>query len=689
MSLVNFKEIALRRELFFQETRKAIRKYVNPDGSGTIPQFNPPWREIFWIAPALYTGDKEDVMLANRMIGRFFSCGKAFSTEIGKESDGRLFNVFLSNTAAGLYAEYDDKLTPEARDVLRWHTEQVFRTYAGAAQPDLKFHGCNDNMPMMSTKGLILGGQKMKHERAVRQGIWNLNEFRRLLSRSAWASEFNSSTYSAITLSNVAKIAERAEEKSVRTLARECEERLWAELLLHFHPDTRRSAGPSCRCYSADWVGHAHATQALLWLVLGAEISGYDIPDLFFHSEKHPRHVIHYLGNTMQNIAEFSDFFDTEYHLPESLAELAVKKRYPALLRGRSESMSRYNGCAGVYHTETYMEESFSLGTVDTPLCSGDQTAQLYATYKRKPVVADFRDSAAVFYRYFKENVFLSRLEHSYDDGFQGEPFTRSHAWAYTMQKNNVALLLTIPNLQEAPLLTDVLRLDVVFPAHYGGIRRSVIGDGKVLDGAQGDSTEVVPVSVETGEVYIHVYPLIPTSLPRRHALRFEKEDRYERLALFNYEGRKFPFRRELLECVQNGFVFTIDDRSKWSSLEEFHRAHSDCLILDYTLAGRRFFRFKRFDVQFELCYTPAEFGVQTRAIDGRNAPEPVFESNQLDVSALPFMSGSVEPDVPFFPWGKSLEMHNYPQGSWQIGSRGLTDEVPYSRRNADLKLIP
>ena len=398
---------------------------------------------------------------------------------------------------------------------------------------------------------------------------------------------------------------------------------------------------------------------------------------------------MHYLGNAMQNIAEFADFFDTEYHLPESLAELAVRKRYPAILRGRSESMSRYNGCAGAYHTETYMEETFTLGTVDTPLCSGDQTAQLYATYKRKPVVADFRDSAAVFYRYFVENVSLSRLEHSYDGRFQGEPFTRSHAWAYTMQKKNAALLLTIPNLQESPLLTDVLRLDVVFPAHYGEIRSSVIGDGKVLNGAQGNSMDVVPVSVETGEVYIHVYPLIPTSLPRRHAVRFETEDRYERLAFFNYEGRKFPFQRELLENVQNGFVFTIDDRSKWSSLEEFHRTHSDCLILDYTLAGRRFFRFKRFDVQFELCYTPAEFGVQTRAIDGRNAPEPVLESNQLDVSALPFMSGSVEPDIPFFPWGNSLEMHNYPQGSWLIGSRGLRDEVPYSRRNGDLKLIP
>lgn len=689
MSIINQTGISDRREQFFRETRKEIRKFVNPDGSGKIPQFNPPWREIFWIAPALYTGSKEDIALANRMIGRFFSCGSAFSQEIGKESDGRLFNVFLSNTAAGIYAEYDEKLTGEARDVLRWHTEQVFKTFAGASQPDLKFHGCNDNMPMMSTKGLILGGQKLKHERAYRQGVWNLNEFRRLLSRSAWASEFNSWTYSAITLSNAAKIAERAEEESVRKTARECEERLWAEMLLHFHPETKRSAGPCCRSYSADWAGHAHATQALLWLVFGAEISGYDIIDLFFHPENNERNVMHYQGNAMQNIAEFSDFFDAEYHPPESLAMLAVKKHYPAILRGRSESMTRYNGCAGVYHTETYMEKTFTLGTVDTPLCSGDQTAQLYATYKRKPEIADFRDSASVFYRYFKEKINLSGLAASYDGNYRGEPFTRSHAWAYAMQKNNTALLLTIPNLQEAPLLTDVLRLDVIFPAHYGGIRRSVIGNGEALDGAQGSCTEVTPVSVETGEVYIHVYPLIPTSLPRRHAVRFETEERYERLALFNYEDRKFLFGPDLLETVQNGFVFTISDKAKWNSLKEFHEAHSQCRILDYTISKHRFFRFKRFDVQFEVCYTPADFGVQTRAIDGRNVPEPLFESNQLEVSRLPFMNGDVEPDEPFFPWGDSMEMHNYPQGAWIIGSRGLPEEKPYSRRREDLKLIP
>ena len=156
-------------------------------------------------------------------------------------------------------------------------------------------------------------------------------------------------------------------------------------------------------------------------------------------------------------------------------------------------------------------------------------------------------------------------------------------------------------------------------------------------------------------------------------------------LELINYEGESKLFDAEELEFIQNGFVFTIDSRRKWSSLEEFHRKNSDFLLVDYTIFHHRFVRFKRSDVQFEVCYTPATFGVQTHAVDGRNIPGPVFETNQLNVAELPFLSGSVPADLPLFPWGDSMEMHNFPGSPWIIGSRGLPGEKPYSRIRKNL----
>ena len=118
MQYIDYGAVQARRELFFAETRQALNSYVNPDGSGRIPQFEPPWREVLWILPALYRGGAENIALANRMAARFHSAAPAYQPEIGRIASGKLYNVFLSNTCAGLLAEFHDKLTPEAREVM-------------------------------------------------------------------------------------------------------------------------------------------------------------------------------------------------------------------------------------------------------------------------------------------------------------------------------------------------------------------------------------------------------------------------------------------------------------------------------------------------------------------------------------------------------------------------------------------
>jgi hypothetical protein len=193
----------------------------------------------------------------------------------------------------------------------------------------------------------------------------------------------------------------------------------------------------------------------------------------------------------------------------------------------------------------------------------------------------------------------------------------------------------------------------------------------------------VVPVSVEAGEVYIHIQPLIPTDLPRRAALRFTRQNHYEMLELVNYEGETRRFEREELSHVQNGFVLTIDSRNNHASLEAFHQQFSDVLITDYLLSDHRFFHYQREDLDMELVLTSHPFfGVQTEAINGRHVPTPVFESNQIDVNSLPFMTGEVERNTPFFPW-ETLDMHPYHGKHWTIGSRGLAKEDNYRNRRS------
>lgn len=667
-----------RRDQWYALTRERIGEVFNLDGTGRIPQFDPPWREPLWILPALYTGPQASIDLANAVVGRYLDPAKVRERP-GSESTGKQFGIFQSNILAHCLHRFAGLLTPEAREVMTWHTEQVFKTYRGAAQPDFKFHGANDNMPMMATKGLLLGGEALGNEAAYRHGLWNLHQFRRLLSRSAWASEFNSSTYSAVTVTAVAKIATFARDPAVRELAQDLEHRLWAEILLHYHPGTLRQAGPQCRAYCIDYAGHNHALQLLLWTAFGPEATGRDLVASYF--QPNPDEVLHFCGNQWQSIAEYCEMLDTDLHVPAALAPLATQRQYPARLRGRSECMGRYDGQAAVYHTETWMEEEFSLGTVNGPLCGGEQTASLYATYKHKPRVQSFRDAASVFFKYLASNVELGLMETSEDGACQGEKFVSSQGWCYALQKENTGLLACTPNLKNAPVTTDTLKLALIFPAHFGRIAASIVGGGPERVGAVGESAEVVPVSVAAGEVYLHVQPLLPTNLPRGAALRFRRQQQYEVLELVNYEGPARTFSRAELAQVLNGLVLTLAPKAKWTSLAAFHAAMSQVAITDYLFAGHRFLLYQRPDVEFELVYTPEPFGVQTEAVDGRPVPRPLFESNQLDVAKLPFMSGPVARNAALFPWGDSLDAWPYERQPWLIGARGLPEEPNYSRR--------
>ncbi|HEX4140930.1 MAG TPA: hypothetical protein VHY09_11320 [Candidatus Methylacidiphilales bacterium] len=675
-----------RREQWFQAIRDHIHEVMNPDGTPKIVTFSNSYREPLWGAAALYTGTQAHIDMINQCIAHWHDAADSSNPhQLGGRHSSE-YDIFRSTTMIHLLHRFHDKVTPEAKKAMLVHVEHGTRTFYGSGQPDTKFHGANDNMPMEATFGLIFSGEIFDNKGAIEQGWWNLNQFRLLLSRGAWASEFNSSTYSAVTLGICAQIATYAANPEIRALARDIEHRLWAEVLLHYHPPTFMQAGPQSRAYAIDAVGHTHALQMLLWIAFGGEKSGRDPFRSYFKPDG--REVIHFHGAPFQSVVEFSHIVDGDLQVPADLAPLIEKRSYPARLRGRSESMGTYEGRAASYHTQTYMEEEFSLGSVDVPMGPGGQTCSLHATYKLKPTTSDFRDGATIFFNYLVNDRKYGTMEKSDCGQYESEKFTGQDGWLYTLQKDNVGLITALPGLNKAPIETDLLAFDVVFPCHYGKIKRTIIGNGPARDGAVGESADVVPVSIEAGEVFVHIQPLLPTNLPRTAALRFvEHNGRYEVLRLINYEGPKREFNREQLKFIANGAVMTVDAKKKYASLEEFHRQKSDARIVDYLLFNLRFIEFQNKDAWLLLTSTPSNPGAQTEAVDGRHVHQPVFESNQIDVTKLPFVTGPVVPNFPMFRWGDSMEVKNYPTMSWIIGSRGLPGEPPYSHRVEKMKV--
>ncbi len=68
-------------------------------------------------------------------------------------------------------------------------------------------------------------------------------------------SEYNSPTYTALTLWFLALIAEHSTTEAARRLALFLEERLWVDVAMHFHAPSQQFAGPHSRSYQDDSVG--------------------------------------------------------------------------------------------------------------------------------------------------------------------------------------------------------------------------------------------------------------------------------------------------------------------------------------------------------------------------------------------------------------------------------------------------
>lgn len=690
-----------RRDAFYALAREAMLDWVNLDGTpkdghkvfaGTSEGNIYPNREPFRSVPCLYSGEQRHINLANAMVARYCHTPPPdeFHPPSYAENEDRSlqFGIFQSNNAAAILHKYGKLLSPEARKIIEYHTRLVFEQYPGSAQIDFSFHGANDNMPAMSVVGLILGGEALGNEHAVAHGLWKLRRFRRTLSRNAWASEYNSGTYSGITLASMAKIASESRTREAREIALEIEERLWAELLLHWHPATRCQAGPASRAYMVDGANHTHNQTTLLWLAFGPEATGRDLIRTCF--EHDGIEIVHFAGYQPSNIVEYVEMLDMEPHVPTWLADLIQTRSYPSRLKGTVEEMStsKTGGGSGICHTTTYMEESFSLGSVDSPFCGGEQTTSLYATFRKASEVNSFKDSGVLFTKYLINDPLYGEPDHSarFDDGKVpafGEGYIKSHANMLTLQKDGTAMLLAQPHCREDQHLRHMaeeagitsLKLSLILPAHYGKAKSVLVGDQSINDFAF-KSDSVQPISIDTGDVYIHINPLLPTNQPRDCAIELTRENAYEVIHLINYRGPARNFSCAELARMQNGCVVTLRHHSEFADFAAFHDAMRQVRIHDYW-AHLRYVLFQREDVELEMVVSLEPMSAQTLSIDGRPPERPMIESSEIDVTNLPFVTGEVPRDEPFFPW-RTLMAYPF-NNTWGIGATGLPGEVPYS----------
>jgi hypothetical protein len=149
----------------------------------------------------------------------------------------------------------------------------------------------NVNHPLAAYATLILGGERYGEPWATALGLRRLQEFRRRIGehrsrfrRQAEMSEYNSPTYTALTLWWLALTAEHATSDDARSLARFLEERLWIDIAMHFHAPSQQLSGPHSRSYMEDSTGGFSAVHCTMLAALDHEIFiSPDIPVRYNH----------------------------------------------------------------------------------------------------------------------------------------------------------------------------------------------------------------------------------------------------------------------------------------------------------------------------------------------------------------------------------------------------------------------
>lgn len=270
----------------------------------------------------LDSGEPARVQLANRII-----------TQTHSEK-----NTFIPVRCATLLMQFGDKLSDEASAHLRgiceqWLIEVIERRQAAAH---------NNNFTAMNTffllaMGQVLDGYEFDHTFAGVRELYTADRLKEI-GRNAIQSmtlrsercevldEFNSPTYTPITLASLAHIVELIDDPYAQELALEVEMKLWREVLAQYHPGLNLSCAPYSRGYRQDMLGQiTHMRLLLANLGLSKDRSLIELLD----TDDDPMIVHQQKGSHLHRWHVAAVECSPHFHVPKDALEELRHRRQP------------------------------------------------------------------------------------------------------------------------------------------------------------------------------------------------------------------------------------------------------------------------------------------------------------------------------------------------------------------------
>jgi hypothetical protein len=649
----------LRRLQVARLTAEHCQRHFTADGiwSSILP--TPDTRKALWLAFGLFgdTANQAAIDLANAILERL-----AFvhhSRPRTPEEAASQFDIFITNHAVQLLVVHREKLTDPVRVKLEGWARHALGDFPGDHQADYQFHGANDNMPSKATLGLILGGEYFGDQRAIDHGLWNLRQLRALLTRRGLMSEYTCPTYSPLTLVNLTEIALHARHPEAATLARQCVERIWSDILGHFHAPTGTMAGPYSRSYQMDATAHFSTATCLLWLALGDDWASFNpLEEL----QRNPIRLVHHHSDITTQLGVLAWLTACPLIPPAQLIHWMEQRTYPFRLLANAE---RCGPESAEVHTSLYAEEDFALGTsLDEPW-TRLQSEAFFLQYRRQAPRRDITGVRTLYARY------LFNDQRPYSSG--GRDQLQPQAMAHTIHKDRIALMLTRPLERLSAKPVTALKFSAVLPTHFGAIEHIEIQAGTT------NSPCGHHVFIKEGPVYIALRGLHATRLgddatdatSAATGIRIEPTDdgEFQVISFYNYAGPARQFAESEIVTTLNGFIAVIGLAAE-ETFDQFKQRVSSAQLLDYYAFDQRTITYQLGDTELSASFAPAANRFRFATIDGLPLPRPIWQADGLPAKRLPFLNApAVTTPLESFPYDH-LQVVWAPQLPWAINAR-------------------
>ncbi|EIP98315.1 hypothetical protein OpiT1DRAFT_02771 [Opitutaceae bacterium TAV1] len=656
-------------------TLKYCSVHYTTDGRWNSPATDtaPDLRKTLWLCFGLLANDDDtaEAEAARALANHILACAgfQHHSRPRSPEEAASRFDIFITNHAVQMLVVHGEKLTVAVRRKLEDWARAALDDYPGDRQADYQFHGANDNMPAKATLGLILGGEYFGDDYAVAHGLWNLRQLRDLLTRRGLLSEYTSPTYSPLTLVNLTEIALHARHPEAAALARQCCERIWADILGHYHAPTGTMAGPYARAYELDSTAHFSTAACLLWLALGEGRTPFNpVEEL----QRDPVRLIHHHDDRTTQLGVLAWLTACPLVPPPHLLRWVETRGFPFRLRADAERIARD---AAEVHTSLYAEEDFALGTSFGEPWSGMQSEAFFLQYRRRaprsgPAFAscDITDLRTLYTRY----LFNDQRPHSAGHGNLLKP----HALVHTIHKDRIALVLARPLERLARQPVRALKFSAIIPTPFCPLEHI-----EIRKGDEGRCAH--HVFIKDGPIYIALRGLHATRwgddcanvLPTGICLEPTPGGDYMVVSFYNYAGSGDSgrlFTEEEIMRTQNGFVAVVGLASE-ETFERFKHRVSASVLVDYYAFDQRTITYELGRTRLSASYAMPTNRFRYATINDQPMPRPRWQADGLPEPALPFLDGTSAgagrnplTDIPH----KHMRVVWDPEKPWQIASR-------------------